>query len=150
MGIFWLGVVDPKLIRIQNASSNQVIEFGLELDIPQRQGYTWFHHMKVNAHIQNFFSPFTCFFLLHCVKTRVLLLMHRHFFSPFTCIFLLHRVETALSMHTQTFVSPLPAFFFCITWASENLALLCIHWHFAVLHITFFETPTCAMISAVT
>jgi len=40
MGIFWLGVVDPKLIRIQNASSNQVIEFGLELDIPQRQGYT--------------------------------------------------------------------------------------------------------------
>jgi len=85
------------------------------------------------------------------------------FFSPFTCVFLLCRLETALSMDMQTFflrfsLVPLgnstkyghadifSAFFSCTTWASGNLALLCIHWRFAVQH-RFFETPTTNMCS---
>jgi len=119
---------------------------GFGLDTPQHQRRrTWFHHMKANAHNQKFFSPFTCFFLLHCVKTRALLHMHRHFFSPFTCVFILHRVETAVSMHTQTFFHSTPCIFLLHHMGKWNLALLCIHWHFAVYHISFFETPTCAV-----
>ena len=84
---------------------------GLGLDLPQHQRCTWFYHMKVNAHKHKFFSPFTCVFLLHCVKTRALLCIHRHFFSPFMCVFLLHRMETARSMHTRTFFQSTPCVF---------------------------------------
>jgi len=92
--------------------------------------------MRTNRH---FFSPFRCFFLLHCVKTRALLHMHTHFLSPFTCVFHLHRVETALIRTRRHFFSPLLAFFSYTTWASANLASLCIHWHFAVHHKSFLR-----------
>ena len=137
-----LGIPNPErlaswMIRIQNANLNQVI--GFSLDLPQHQRCTWFYHMKVNVHKQTFFQSIHMCFSVTSVKTRALLRMHRHFFSPFMCVFLIAPYGNSTKyIHTDIF-SVHSLCFSCTTWASRNSALLYIHWHFAVHHISFLK-----------
>jgi len=102
--------------------------------------------MKVNAHKQAFFQSIHVHFFL-ALRDNKSTTVHADIFSVhshafFSCtMWKQHQVRTH-----RYFFSLFTKFFSYTTWASGNLALLCIHWHFAVKHISFFETPTCAVI----
>jgi len=96
--------------------------------------------MRVNVHKQTFFSAVTYVFLLHHVKTRALLRMHRHFFSPFMCVFLLHCMETTLSMHTQTFFQSTRSIYLLHHMGKWKPSTMCIHRYFTVQHKIFWDT----------
>ena len=126
-------------IHIQNANLNQVI--GFCLDLPQHQQCTWYHHMKVNVHKQTFFQPIPVCFSLELHDNKSSSAHAQTFFQSIHVRFALHHMETTLSKYAHTDIFSVHSL--CLsytTWVSGNLALLCIHWHFAVHHIGFFET----------
>jgi len=107
--------------------------------------------MKANAHKETFFQTIhVCFSLALRENKSTTAHALKFFQSIHMCFSLAPCGNSTKYAHTDIFFSPLLAFFSSTMWARGNLALLCIHRHFAVHHIGFCETSTYAVISVVT